>query len=121
MLTDFWDQCAPDAGLRPVSSLNELSTAEQDDDSAPPEIGDCIADPTVDLEAELSKKQLLALVRQFVAGLSPNLRCIVVRHYLLGHSQAKIAEDLGVTRSAVCHALRRVHKLGYRHFQPFMG
>lgn len=117
MLHAFMGQCVPCAAFLPVLSLNEpVASNELDDaDDASEEVVDRVADPTPNVEEDLHHKQLIASVRGFVRGLSPNLRKIVILHYWLGYSQSEIAVMLGVTRSAVCHALNRVNRLGREH------
>jgi len=53
-------------------------------------------------------------VRRFVAGLSPYLRCVALRLFWEDQSQTEIAAALGVSRSAICHAVRRLEKRGRR-------
>jgi len=118
MLKDYWGHCAPDAAFHPVSSLNETATPDEFGVTETCEIGDLIVDPSVDIHGDLERKQICSLVRRFVLSLSRNLQCIVVRHYVFGHKQSKIADDLGVSRSAVCHALKRVNRLGLRYLEP---
>ena len=122
MLAEFMGQCAPNAALLSISSLNEPAPSQDDGDSFnDQEVGDCIADPTIDIESDFARQQLIKMVRRFVYGLSPQLRCIVFRHHALGHTQTQIAHDLGVTRPAICHAIRRVHRLGYTQLAPLVA
>lgn len=68
------------------------------------------------VESVYADRQLASLLTVFLETIPNNLRSIVFRHYWLGQTQTFIAEELGVTRSAVCHALARAHKLGREFF-----
>lgn len=119
MLDVFMGQCAPNAAFLPISSLNEpvdLPGYETVDDV--PEIVDHLIDPTDTVETEMiareARVEMTARVRDFVLNLSPNLRCVALRLFWEGQSQTEIAVAMGVTRSAVCHAVRRLERLGRR-------
>lgn len=120
MLEIFMGQCAPNAAFLSISSLNEPADpgADPDDPGAEEEVIDRFADPEVDIEADLIRLEALAAitppVRAFVAGLSPLLRCVALRRFWEDQSQIEIAAALGVSRSAICHAVRRLERQGRR-------
>lgn len=104
--------CASSASYRNVLSLDALNEQESDLGFQFIHANCRVDDPPTDLAtAELS-----SAVREFVAGLPGNLSEIAIRHYWLNQSQVEIATDLGLSRSAICHALARVHKLGRKVF-----
>lgn len=96
-----------------IGSLDEL-THDQDDDLAA--VIETIPDASPDVETGYIEREQLEQVPRFLASLPPRLRDIVYRHYWLDQSQAEIADALGVTRSAVCHALAKVKRLGQNFF-----
>lgn len=108
----FMGQCAPNAAYLAVSSLNYEVRIDSDDHLM--EVGDLIADPTPNQEAVMENNQLRDRVRRFVCSLNPHLSCIAIRHYWLDQNQSEIADSLGVSRSAVCHAIRRINELAKR-------
>jgi RNA polymerase sigma factor (sigma-70 family) len=59
-----------------------------------------------------------AAVRQFVAGLPPNMRVILAGVFWDGKSQTNIAEELGVSRTSVNKTLRRAMELGKLALAP---
>jgi len=111
MNAHFLAHCADSYAYLPISSLDE---AFEDEEGNVSFVVDNIPDPAPGIEEHLHQRQLRVALKRFVVELSPHLRCIVIRHYWFGQSQSEIAKYLGTTRSAVCHALRRVHKLGFR-------
>jgi DNA-directed RNA polymerase sigma subunit (sigma70/sigma32) len=115
MLSVYLDQCAPIAAYLDVTSLNAPieSDVEGVDDV---EIIDTLPDLSPTPEDGLISQQLKGKLRAFVASLSPRLAEIVRRHYWLDQNQSDIAADLGVTRSAVCHALASVNRKGLEFF-----
>lgn len=117
MLDVFMGQCAPNAAFLPISSLNEpANDADEPSDADAPEVIDQLAAPVGTVEMNLIESETLAeitaRVQAFVARLSPRLRCVALRIYWGGQSQTEIAAALGVTRSAICHAARRLERLG---------
>ncbi len=70
------------------------------------------SDPVV--EALLSRERQQALV-EHIERLEPGVRAVVVRRYLAGMPIPDIAEDLGITRSAVDNRLSR----GRRQIQEY--
>lgn len=111
MNAHFLAHCADSYAYAATVSLDEQVA---DQDGRVLTTGDMVIDPSPSVEVALNEVQLSREVRKFVLGLSPALRCIVVRHYWLGQSQTDIARALGVTRSAINHALARVYQLGFR-------
>lgn len=75
-----------------------------------------IPDPAPSPETSVANALDHERVRAFVQSLPPLEREVVRRHYWAGERQADIARDLGVTRSAICHMLARVHRVGRGHF-----
>jgi DNA-directed RNA polymerase specialized sigma24 family protein len=119
MLDVFMGQCAPNAAFLPISSLNEpvdVGTENAVDDVA--EVIDQLTDPADSVEIDMINRETRAAaecrVRAFVAGLSPYLRCVALRLYWEEQSQSEIAVALGRSRSAICHAVRRLERLGRR-------
>ena len=104
--------CASRASLVTDVSLDLLDEQE-------PGLGFRFVDencPVADVATQVADDEVAAGIARFVDSLPTRLRDIVHRHYWLGQSQTEIAEDLGVTRSAVCHAIGKVTRLGRRHF-----
>jgi DNA-directed RNA polymerase specialized sigma24 family protein len=120
MLEIYMGQCAPNAGVLPVSSLNVPVDPDPDPDvfRDDEDVLDRLVDPTVDIEADLIRLEALAVitprVQAFVAGLSPYLRCVALRLFWEEQSQVEIAAAFGVGRSAICHAVRRLERQGRR-------
>jgi DNA-directed RNA polymerase specialized sigma24 family protein len=104
--------CASHASLVPVLSLDAL------EELAPGSGVEFVNEhhPTEDALATLLYEETLVELSQFVISLSPRLRDIVRRHYWQEQSQVEIAEALGVTRSAICHALAKIADLGRQYF-----
>ncbi len=80
-----------------------------------------LADPAPGPEDTVIERDRQREVEEFVNTLPPQLRLITDRFYWHGESQTQIAGDLGVTRSAVCHALRRVERRGRAFFGVRLG
>jgi len=115
MLDVFMGQCARNAAYFDVTSLNELADLpDADAQQSGLELIDLVVDPLADVEAPVLADEAQLLVRDFLVQLPPVLRCIAFRHFWLEQSQAEIAKDLGVTRSAICHGLSRVFRTGRR-------
>lgn len=110
MLYEYLGRCVAVAAYLPVESLNQC-VADNDTD-LPEDLIDTLSEPSFDGEddmiAELHRRQ----VRKFVNELPERLKTIVIRHYWLGDRQEDIANDLGVTQSAISHAIGKVHRLG---------
>ena len=121
MLQDFMEHCCPNAPFREIVSLNQLIAPSDFSDDEPTEVGDLIADPAPSVEDKLHAASIEKHLRDFVGNLSPHLRCIAFRHFWLDQNQTEIASDLGVTRSAVCHAVRRIQKLGHKYMNPVVA
>lgn len=115
MLSVYLDQCAPISAYLPVSSLNDVINPEADL-GFEVEVIETLPDLTVDLEAECCTRQNAAKAAAFIRALPRPLASIVIRHYWHGETQTEIAEDLGVTRSAISHALSKVNRLGREFF-----
>ena len=120
MLEIYMGQCAPNAGVLPVSSLNAPAQPDRDTDAFrdDEEVLDRLVDPAVDIEADLIRLEALAVilprVQAFIAGLSPYLRCVALRLFWENQTQVEIAAAFGVSRSAICHAVRRLERQGRR-------
>jgi DNA-directed RNA polymerase specialized sigma24 family protein len=115
----FIGQCLADAALLPMISLNEpiqKSLATLRAGTADLTVGDVVRDPEAPDEATILTTMTLAKLPAFLDTLSPTLRAITHAYYWLGQTQAEIAVALGVTQSAIAHALARVHRLGRRFF-----
>lgn len=111
MLYEHMGQCVAVAAYLPIESLNEPVAANDDDDPGEDRI-DTLPDPAFTGEDAMADEMRHRQVRRFVEDLPERLKTIVVRHYWLGDLQEDIANDLGVTASAVSHAIRKVHRLG---------
>lgn len=121
MMDIFVAQCASNAAYFEPTSLNETVSVVGSGHDEICDIIDLIADPFSDFEAKILEAESTALVRSFLETLNPTLRCIAVRCYFLDQSHLEIANELGVTRSAISHALRRIHKLGYLALYPALN
>jgi DNA-directed RNA polymerase specialized sigma24 family protein len=115
----FIGQCLADAALLPMISLSEpvqktLATVRGGTADLP--IGDLVPDLEAPDETSILTKMTLAKLPAFLDTLSPPLRTITHAYYWLGKTQAEIAAAMGVTQSAIAHALARVHQLGRRFF-----
>ncbi len=111
----FLALCADSFAYRDVTSTDDFIV---NDDGSSIRVIDGIVDPSPSIEDAIQEAQLTEAVKRFVLSLSPQLRCIVLRHFWFGESQSDIASSIGTSRSAVCHALRRVYKLGFRELSP---
>src|SRR3569623_310475 len=112
-------QCVTMSATMPMISLNEPLVEEArwgGEPTGDQEVGDLVADPDGLDEDRLHDGILSKKLPSFLEELTPRLREIVHRYYWLEHTQAEIAKDLGVTQSAVAHALRNVSRLGRRFF-----
>jgi DNA-directed RNA polymerase specialized sigma24 family protein len=121
MLDIFVAQCANDAAYFEPTSLNETVAVDGGSDGEICEIVDLIADPLADFEADILEAESTGLVWSFMENLNPTLRCIALRRYYLDQSHLEIAGELGVTRSAISHALRRIHRLGRMALAPALN
>jgi RNA polymerase sigma factor (sigma-70 family) len=114
MLHVFMGQCLASAALLPISSLNAPPLP-----GSPPgqrEVGEAIVDPIAPSEGAIVSSLMAAKVRAFVETLPPRTREVVVRYYWDEERQEDIAHDLGISQSAVAHALRRAHAMGRQYF-----
>jgi len=109
----FIGQCLADAAYLPMLSLNV--PVESFSNGYPDEVGDLVADPDVPDAVAILEGLLLEHIPTFLESLPQHLRYIVHNRYWLKRTQTAIAVELGVTQSAVAHALARAHHLG-RHF-----
>ncbi|WP_340646342.1 hypothetical protein [Phenylobacterium sp.] len=110
MLYEYLGRCVAVAAFLPIESLNECLAVNDGDPSE--DLIDTLSDPSFegedDMIVELQRRQ----IRKFVSQLPDRLKTIVIRHYWLGDRQEDIANDLGVTQSAISHAIGKVHRLG---------
>jgi RNA polymerase sigma factor (sigma-70 family) len=98
-----------------IASFDAALDASSDDDT--PTGVYLVADSGRPPDEEIAVLQLTEAVERFVAGLSPRQQQIVRSLYWDGESQAEIARDLRVTKSAVSQALAKVHRLGRNHLR----
>lgn len=106
------NSCASHAALIPVLSLDSI-------EELAPGQGFKFVDENCAVEdslAVLLSEEMRSQVTHFVHSLPPRLQSMARRHYWLEQSQLQIADDLGVTRSAVCHALAKINSLGRKFF-----
>lgn len=114
MLDCYMGQCAHDAAFWPEISLNSPMSVPGDAD--PLELIDNVPSLDPNAEEQSIRSELLARLPQFLAWLPPDLRDLAVDHFFMDRSQTDIALSRGVTRSAVCHAVRRIVTLGRTFF-----
>lgn len=113
----FIGQCLADAAFLPMLSLNDPVERSHYGLAEPPdEVGDLIADPEARDVAAILEGVLLARIPAFLDSLPERPRYIVHNLYWLKRTQDALAEELGITQSAVAHALARAHRLGRRFF-----
>ena len=113
MLQAYMGQCAATAAFGPITSLNAPIPFEDD---FRVEVGDLIPDLADDAECLAIKNNLIALVPDFLQTLTERQREIVVRYFWDGETQAEIASALGVTTSAISHALKNIAVQGREFF-----
>ena len=113
MLHIFMGKCSPFQACLPIASLNE---SLEDGDGFTVEVIDTIVDPRSQDHFSSFTNDNLIDARAFVTSLPARLQDIAHRTYWLNQSQDEIATELGVTRSAICHALAKIHTLGRTYF-----
>jgi DNA-directed RNA polymerase specialized sigma24 family protein len=119
MLFVWMGKCAPIDPYLPFRSLNEPVEAvaeEGDDPDAEEELVDRIADPTVDVEAEAARRQLLRRLPKFMNSLPERLKEVARRHYWGGMSAIELAQARSVDRSTVHRDLNEISRLGRKFF-----
>ena len=117
MKYSFMGQCVAVAAFLPLTSLNEpLADEGAEGDALESEIVDQLVDPDAPSENDLGFAILMKRLPEFMATLPPNLHHITHCYFWLGQTQTEIAAALGVTQSAIAHALRRVTRLGREFF-----
>lgn len=113
MFHAFMGRCAANAALLPIVSLDEkleqiaLGLAVENE---------AFADPAVDIEATAIACQLASRLPHFLATLTKRQQYVAHQFYWLDRSQIDIGNELGVTRSAICHMLERISALGRTYF-----
>src|SRR3569623_1732218 len=113
----FIGQCLADAAFLPMLSLNaEVELPSELLSDGTPEVGDLVSDPEIPDAISVLEGLVLAYVPAFMASLPERLRYIIHSHYWLMRTQSAIADELGITQSAVAHSLARAHRLGRRYF-----
>ena len=73
------------------------------------ELGDCVSGKE-SVEQELDRKELLAEINVFLAGLSREKRQMFVRRYWYAESVRNIAKQFGVSEGSATMTLKRVRK-----------
>lgn len=114
MLSAFMGKCSHVQAYLPVASLNEVIESDIGDESV--DLIEQVADPYSVEEAGSYRQEQIQDVRRFLATLPKRLYEIGYRTYWLDQSQGEIAINLNITRSAVSHALAKIHMLGRIHF-----
>ncbi len=113
MLDCYMGQCAHDAAFWPEISLNSpLGLSE----GLSLEVIDLVPSLEPNPEEQSTRNELLARLPMFISQLSPDLRNIALEHFFMNRSQTDIARSRGLTRSAVCHSVNRIVKLGRQFF-----
>jgi RNA polymerase sigma factor (sigma-70 family) len=105
-----------DAYLRGVASLNVPVDHEYNNFEGSTERIELVVDPTPSLYELHEQSDRIKRLAQFMEELSPSTREIVHRHFWLDESQSDIAKRLGISRSAVCHALAAAYKKGRKFY-----
>lgn len=72
------------------------------------ELEDCISDGC--MEQEVSRRELVRIIRRFLWNLRDTERCVFLRRYWYLESTENIAEDLGFSQSKVTSMLYRIRK-----------
>lgn len=117
MLDIFLPCASPGAPFRSMVSLNTLVEDGNSGGDSKVERIDLIVDPSPSLFEVHEEAQRIAGLPHFLATLPPCVREIVKRHFWLGHPQTKIANDLGITPSAVCHRLAVAKNKGRKFYK----
>ena len=73
------------------------------------ELGDCVSGKE-SVEQEIDRKELLAEINLFLAGLTKEKRQMFVRRYWYAESIGEIAKRFGVSEGSVTMTLKRVRK-----------
>ncbi|HEU5368633.1 MAG TPA: RNA polymerase sigma factor [Ktedonobacterales bacterium] len=89
--------------LRDLAHHTPLETPTEQEEGPPEET---LADP-FDLEIELERKELIALLDRALAALPSETRVALVKHYVEESPLAEIAAQLGVNASAIAMRLQR--------------
>ena len=110
-MRSYWDQFVYCSPVQHPLSLDELLTSghsADDDDALARSIADRVFDAAEQLEADEAANAVLSFVR----SLRPREQQIVYRIFWLGETQASVARAFGVSRMAICKALKRISELG---------
>jgi RNA polymerase sigma factor (sigma-70 family) len=88
---------------RDLAHLIPLETPANQESTIPEKV---FADP-FDLEIDLERKELIALLDRAMAALPPETRTALVKHYVDESPVAEIAAQLGINTSAIAMRLQR--------------
>lgn len=110
----FMGRCSHVQGFLPVASLNER--LEYGDDGEAIELVETVTDPKYDFPDDTFSRDNVVDARAFVRALPDRLRDIAYRYYWRDQSHSEIAAELGVTRTAIVHAIAKINGLGSQHF-----
>ena len=118
MLEVYLASCTPESAYLAETSLNEIVDYENADGESLVEVGELVPDLSPSIDELIEQEELGEQVNTFVSQLKPSLRCIAWRRYWQDQPSVDIARDMGVSPSAISHALRRINELGRRSLGP---
>lgn len=122
MLEEYLGQCGPYSAFVDVISLNDVATEfGADVGEHQVEIVDTLPTLLPNPEEECLKKDILSKIGKFVEGLPTCLRQVAILHYWDGRTQRDIAQEMGISQSAVSQRLAKITALGRSHFGLFMN
>jgi RNA polymerase sigma factor (sigma-70 family) len=115
----IWDEyvcCSP--FLQPLS-LDELRASALDSDNDAVQFD--FPDPTFGPEQLLADSQLKSAIAAFIDTLQPRDQELVKRVFWQGHSQSAVAESMGVSRMAICKAIKKITAQGRNFLAPYVS
>jgi RNA polymerase sigma factor (sigma-70 family) len=112
----YFDSAIYCRAIDPVLSLDSISSpAGHDGETEPFEV----LDPSDDPREQLEELELTEAAAQFVRSLSPKQARLVTALYWEGRTQSDIARELGVSRTAVSKAVRKIERAGRTRLADF--
>lgn len=99
----------------PVLSLDALTTQPDADGINRFDIAD---EDALAPDEQIAQAEGFAAVAAFVNALPERDQLIVKRLFWLGHTQAQVAADFGVSKMAICKAVARICRLGRALLAP---
>ena len=115
MCLALWANAHPYSAYFEEVSLNDIFYPDGEDDGI--EIGELIESPELSIEEAYARRQVAMRLPTFINTLGPKLRKVFELHFTDELRQQHIAKKLGMSVSAVSHAIAKIERKAHAYFR----